>query len=69
MRKNHVLSLTPKLLTWNIHVPKTKVDKIKFEGKQLISTKTATLRHLARCIGLIISTFEAFPQANYITEN
>ena len=54
------LELDSKSMT--MHVPKTNVDKIKFESHQLVSKKTATIHHRARCIGLIIHIFEAFPQ-------
>ena len=46
-----------------ISVPKTKVEKLKCEGSQILTKKVVTIRQLAKFIGLIVSTFDAFPQA------
>ena len=45
-----------------ISVPDLKLKKLQFEGTQIISKEVVTIRQLAKVIGLIVSTFDAFPQ-------
>ena len=48
--------------TMTINVPKSKIHKLKSEGTQILEKKVLTLRNLAKFIGMIIATFDAFPR-------
>ena len=45
-----------------LRVPESKIEKLQAEGSRFLSKTVISIRDLARVIGMIVSTFEAFPE-------
>ena len=45
-----------------LRVPESKIEKLQAEDSRLLSKTVISIRDLARVIGMIVSTFEAFPE-------